>query len=260
MTAPIRLPARSRIGAAESWIAISCPRAVHQHRMLGEPEHLPLAQAAHDGALAGLAVVSSTTVSTSPISLRMRLAALPAGQALGDRIHVIDVAFGIGGDDRVADRLQRDLRPLLVGTPRLRRLALGDVPSVPSNPDAARRVVHHARVLDHRDQAPVGARARTRRSGSRRRAAGAPRARRAPPGRGTRLRVESSAISSSALRSPACARARGWPPAAARPGRLVDALDDVLEQAAEARLADPQRRSRRGAARWRCRRAGSCAP
>ena len=42
---------------------------VDEHGVLGEPEHLPLAQAAHHRALARpRACASSTTVSTSPIS------------------------------------------------------------------------------------------------------------------------------------------------------------------------------------------------
>ncbi len=52
----------------------------------------------------------------------------PPGQRLGDRIHVVDDALGIGGDHAVADALQRDLRALLLAEQGfLVQLALGDV-------------------------------------------------------------------------------------------------------------------------------------
>ncbi len=43
-----------------------------------------------------------------------RIVDLPAGQLLGDRIDVFDVALGIGRDDAVADRAQGNLRALFL--------------------------------------------------------------------------------------------------------------------------------------------------
>src|SRR5580658_3622167 len=52
----------------------------------------------------------------------------PAGQLFGDRVDVVDGRVCIGGDDAVADRLQGDLRALLLAKQRLLvQLALGDV-------------------------------------------------------------------------------------------------------------------------------------
>ena len=93
MTAPIRLPARSRIGAAESWIAISWPRRFTSTVCSVEAEHLPLAQAAHDRALGRLARRLIDHGQHFADELPLRLAVLPAGQALGHRIHVVDAPF-----------------------------------------------------------------------------------------------------------------------------------------------------------------------
>ncbi len=52
----------------------------------------------------------------------------PARERLGNRIQIVDDALGIGGDDAVADALQRDLRALLLAEQRfLVELALGDI-------------------------------------------------------------------------------------------------------------------------------------
>ena len=128
MTAPIRFPARSRIGAAESWMAISWPRREMSAVCCVKPEHLPLAQAPHDGALACLAralIDHRQHVAHQP---SLRLAVLPARQALRHRVHVVDAPFGVRGDHRIADRLQRHLRALLgLEHGGLGLLALGDV-------------------------------------------------------------------------------------------------------------------------------------
>src|SRR6185312_418539 len=81
----------------------------------------------------------------------------PGGQSLGDGIDVFDAAVCIGTDDRIADRLERHLRPLLLGEYRLLgALALGDVcnrPLVVGNPVG--RVPHGARVLENDDLLPI---------------------------------------------------------------------------------------------------------
>jgi len=42
----------------------------------------------------------------------------PSRERLGNRIQIVDDALGIGGDDAVADALQRDLRALLLAEQR----------------------------------------------------------------------------------------------------------------------------------------------
>ena len=87
----------------------------------------------------------------------LRFAALPARELLGHRVQVIDQAVRIRGDDRIADRLQRHLRPLfLVEQRALGGLALRDVRDRSFVVQrAAVRVEHHARVLDRDDRATV---------------------------------------------------------------------------------------------------------
>src|SRR5215472_3173590 len=52
----------------------------------------------------------------------------PAGELFRHRVDVVDGGAGIGGDDAIADRLQRDLRALLLAEQRLLvELALSDV-------------------------------------------------------------------------------------------------------------------------------------
>ena len=91
------------------------------------------------------------------MSCALRLAVLPSGQALGHRIHVVDAPCGIGGDDRVADRLQRDLGALLGLKHRgFRLLALRDVGDrafIADDPAAL--VAHHAAVLDDHEHGAV---------------------------------------------------------------------------------------------------------
>src|SRR5690606_33487365 len=57
-----------------------------------------------------------------------RMPALPAGQLLRDGVQVLDVAVRVDREHCVADRLERDLRPLLLAEQRaLRRLPLRHV-------------------------------------------------------------------------------------------------------------------------------------
>ena len=80
--------------------------AVHEHRVFGQAEHLSFAQAAHDRTLARLPRRLIDDRQHIADQLRLRFAVFPSGQALGHRIHVVDASFGIGGDYRIADRLQ----------------------------------------------------------------------------------------------------------------------------------------------------------
>ena len=64
----------------------------------------------------------------SSIGAALAVLEAPAGERLGHRVDVVDDALGVGGDDAVADALQRDLRALLLAEQRLLvELALGDV-------------------------------------------------------------------------------------------------------------------------------------
>ena len=134
---------------------VAAPR--HEHRMLGESQHLAFAQAAHDGALGRLPRGLVHHGQDIADELRLRLAVLPSRQALRDRVHVVDAPFGIGGDDRIADRLQRDLRAFLrLEYRRLRLLARRDVGDRSLESDqAALLVAHRAAVVDHHEHAAV---------------------------------------------------------------------------------------------------------
>ena len=82
---------------------------------------------------------------------------VPARELLGDRVQVLDAAVGVGRDDRVADRLQRDLRLfLLLVQLQFRALAHGDVGDRAFVAgDLAVLVADDARVLEHGDQRAV---------------------------------------------------------------------------------------------------------
>ncbi len=106
MTTPISWPLRSRIGAAESWIEISMPRAVDEQRLLDHLDDATLAQAADDRVLERL------PARLSPTRWMTSLAGRPAAsvdsqpvELLGDGIQILDASLGVCGDDRVADRL-----------------------------------------------------------------------------------------------------------------------------------------------------------
>ncbi len=75
--------------------------------------------------LAGLLVKAAEDLVDRPAA---GVVDLPAGEFLGDRVDVLDIALGVGRDDAVTDRVQRDLRALLLAEQRLLvELALGDV-------------------------------------------------------------------------------------------------------------------------------------
>ena len=96
---------------------------------------------------------------TSRSELALRLARVPAGEILGDRVEIFDAAVGVGRDHGVADRLQRDLRLLLLLEHRgLGALALADVGDRAFVADQlAVLVAHGARALDHGQRRAVDA-------------------------------------------------------------------------------------------------------
>ena len=85
----------------------------------------------------------------------LRVVEVPAGQLLRHRVEVLDVQVRIGRDHAVADRLQRDLRALLLAEERvLVELALGDVELDTDQPlEPAARV--RARLGAAHDPAPL---------------------------------------------------------------------------------------------------------
>src|SRR5690606_12378801 len=90
-------------------------------------------------------------------ALALRLAPIPAGELLRDRVQILDPAARIGREHGIADRLQRDLRALLLAEQRtLGRLALRDIRDRPF--EIVRLAVagpHDTRVHDDGDDAAV---------------------------------------------------------------------------------------------------------
>ncbi len=131
--------------------------AVDQERLLDHLHHAPLAEAAHDRVLDRQARRLTDQVEYVADRTAGRFGRVPAGELLGDRVQVLDAPFGIGGDDRVADRLERDLRLLLF----LEKLDLGllahrDVGNRTFvADDLAVLVAQQSRVLDHGDGSAV---------------------------------------------------------------------------------------------------------
>jgi len=128
MTAPISRPDRSRIGAAESWIEISCSRRLISQRRLRKLDRAALAQAAQDRAVDRQPRRLVDHLEHFGHRATNCLGSAPTGQFLSDRVQVLDVTVGIGGEHCVADRLQRDLGLILFcGELQLHGLALADV-------------------------------------------------------------------------------------------------------------------------------------
>ena len=111
------------------------------------------------GSSSGSRVASLRMLKTSRSDLPLRLVRVPAGQILGDRIQILDAPVGVRRDHGVADRLQRDLRLLLLLEHRsLGALALADVGDRAFVADQiAVLVAHGARALDHRQRRAVDA-------------------------------------------------------------------------------------------------------
>ena len=151
MTTPIRRPLRSRIGAAESWIEISWPRRLISSDVLDHLDDATLAQAAHDRVVERLPRRSRRRPGTlpRPAGPRASLDSQPVSSS-ATGIQVFDAAVGIGGDDGVADRLQRDLRLFLLlvqlDLGALAHRDVGDRAFVAD--DVAVLVADDARVLD----------------------------------------------------------------------------------------------------------------
>ena len=131
--------------------------AVDEQRLLGQLDHAPLAQAADDRVLDRLAARLVDQVDDLADRTARGLGRIPAGELLGDGVQVLDTPFGVGGDDGVADRLQRDLGLLLfLEQLDLGALALRDVRDrALVADDLSVLVADQARVLDYGDDVPV---------------------------------------------------------------------------------------------------------
>src|SRR3984957_14617589 len=133
------------------------PAAIDEYGVFSQTEGLPLAKTTHDRTLGRLLRRFVDHGQDVADALRLGLPALPAGEALRHRIYVIDAAFGVGGDDRVADRLERDLRALLsLEDLGFRFLAFGDVgDGALESADASFLVAHHAPIVDYHQHGAV---------------------------------------------------------------------------------------------------------
>ena len=131
--------------------------AVQQQSGLGQFNDAVVAQAAKDRTLDRRASDFVQHLEHLGYRAAHRFGDGPAGQLLGDRVQIFDQCIGVGGEYRVADRLQRDLRLLLFfGQLDFGQLAGADVCErafVAGN--VAVRSAQHTRVLEHRDDAAV---------------------------------------------------------------------------------------------------------
>ena len=99
-----------------------------EHDVVGERDDAAFLQAARDGVRDGFAGRLVAQADDRLDRRALRFARLPPRELLGDGVQVLDVAARIGRHDRVADRLQRHLRALLLVEQRaLGGLALRDV-------------------------------------------------------------------------------------------------------------------------------------
>src|ERR1019366_9466963 len=126
------------------------PAAIHQDGVFGETHYLAFPQATHDRTFARCTRDFIDQGQYVADELILSLPAFPSGQALGNRIHVIDAPFGIGGDDGITDRLERDLRALLGLEYRgFRLLTFGNIGDRAFEyADASLFVEHHPSVVD----------------------------------------------------------------------------------------------------------------
>ena len=128
-----------------------------EHGIVSERNHAAFFETAHDRVVytrTGIRVDDRHDVVDGPAA---RVTNLPSGQVLGHRVDVIDIALGIGRDDTVTDRLQRDLGAfLLLEDTSLRAFSFGDVGDRTFvGDDIALFIADRARVLEHDDLGAV---------------------------------------------------------------------------------------------------------
>jgi len=132
------------------------PAPGNEHRMLRESEHLALAQAPHDGALARLACALIDDGQHIGDQFPLRLAVLQPVR-LPPPDSCSRFALRSRGDHRIADRLQRHLCAFLrLEHGSLGLLALGDIGDrALVTQDAAMLVAHDPSIVHHHDHAAV---------------------------------------------------------------------------------------------------------
>ena len=107
-THPETAPSSSRIGAALSSIAHSPPSFRISTVWFASPTTTPSRSALVAGFVDRLAGVLVDDAKHGVERLAERFAVRPAGQRFRHGVHVGDAAIDVGGDDRVADAVQRD--------------------------------------------------------------------------------------------------------------------------------------------------------
>ena len=218
--------------------------AAHQHGLVGEVDRVAARERVAHRVLDRLVAAVLHELDDLGDVPAAGLVRGPAGHLLGDRVDVVDRARAVGRDHGVGDGLQRDLRPLLFLVELLlRALALGDVGHRALEPDRlAALVAVEARILGDRDDGAVAALQLV--LGLHQLAVGLQlldqlaaqgRVHVQAVGRADRAQLLERGIAQHRDQR----RVRGQQVAVER--HLVDALDDVVEQAAEAALALAQR-------------------
>jgi len=103
--------ADGRAAVVDGHLAAVAPQ---QHRVVGQPGHPPLAQHARHRAfhLGPRALVDDAEHLADGLAHGLGLR--PAGEGLGHRVHEEDAALVVGGDDGIADALQRGREPPLI--------------------------------------------------------------------------------------------------------------------------------------------------
>ena len=94
--------------------AVLAAVAGHQHRVVGQAHDLALGQAGGHRVGRRLAGVLVQDVEHLGQWQAMRLTGLPAGHALGHRVHPVHPALVVGGDDRITNRLEGDAKQLVL--------------------------------------------------------------------------------------------------------------------------------------------------
>ena len=135
----------------------SWPVPIKKRRLVAAGHERAVAQAALEEVLGLIARTLVDDLEHIVERLAVGLVSFPAGQLLGNRVQIVDAPGGVGRDDRIADRAQRDLGALfLLEHLSLRTLRFGDVGERALEPTAdAGHALNQARVLAHRDDAPI---------------------------------------------------------------------------------------------------------
>ncbi len=218
--------------------------AAHQHGLVGEVDRIPARERVAHRVLDRLVAAVLHELDDLRDVPAAGLVRRPAGHLLRDRVDVVDGARAVGRDHRVGDRLQRDLRPLLLLVELLlRALALGDVGHRALEADRLPALVAvEARVLGDRDDEPSrrfswysASTSLPSRLQLLDQLAAQARVHVQALGRADRAQLLQRGIAQHRDQR----RVRGQQVAVER--HLVDALDDVVEQPAEAALALAQR-------------------